>query len=261
MSIVRQLLQISWVEAVSERTIAGSKVFDSRMDTLDLMNGAKQPFLIFSIEESSAEKSDHAKGLLGRRPKLTALVQAAVASGCEVKSEDGTIIMPAIGETDSAYEATLNILDRQWRHVLHSFDCPWAAVFRGLIIDIETIKDVRSSDPETGVKSAARFTQLNLDVMPDPAPGDPLPGIIEQGLTLMETDGDPGYASIAYQWRQILAADADWPDWRQVQSALFATRNDMTALGLGPIGSDYLFEFTQALIQVGGDEVVVRDDR
>jgi hypothetical protein len=238
MSIVRQLIQIAMVEAVSGKTIAGRKVFDSRMDTLDLIKGAKQPFLIFSVEESSAQGDSFAKGLIGRTAKLTVLVQAAVASGCEVRSDDDDriVIMPAIGETDSAYEASLNILDRQWRHVLHGFESAWGNVFCGLVTSIGVIKDVRSSDPETGVKSAARFTQFDLDVMPDPAPGDDIPAVIEAGLALLEGDGDVGYRALAAQWRQILALDADWPDWRAVQSSLFATDGDMAALAYGPDG-------------------------
>lgn len=256
MSVVRQLIQIAMVEAVRDRTLAGADVFDSRMDPLpDLVKGVTRPFVIFSVEESSSQGAHDGpleSGLLGRTAELTVLVQTGVASGHEIKDGNGVRLIAAIGESDSAFEATLNILDRQWRARLTDYDNPWAEILRGLVTQVGKIIDTRSSDPETGTKHATRFVQVNLSVMPDPLPGEPIPAPIEAGLAAMEADGSPSYAEVARVWRALLTEAADWPDWRTLQAGLFATRADMGGIGLGPFIIDDLVDFAAADLDVSG---------
>ena len=263
MSIVRQLVQTSIVEALRHQTIAGDCVFDSRMDTIEgLLDGSDQPLIIVSVEMSDQpHEGQVASGLLGRDATLTVLIQTAVATGRTIKNDDGEVIFPAIGVTDAAFEATLNILDRQWRHVLHDFDNPWADVFKGLTVKILDIKDARSTDPETNRKHAARFVEFGVKVMPDPEPGEELPAPIENGLALMEKDLE--FAALAAEWREILRVDQDWPEWRRVQSSLFATRKEIAALGYGPITIDDLVPFDHATLdisRVGQVTVDAEDD-
>ena len=264
MSIVRQLIQIAMVEATRHLTLAGNDVFDSRMDTLDkLLHGQPRPILIFSVEESEQKAGgQQEEGLLGRPAVLTAMVQAAVASGQAIRNGNDVIVRAAIGETDSAFEATLNILDRQWRQALHHHDNPWAVVFRSLVNGVGEIKDTRASDPETGSKHAARFTQFHLDVIADPLPGDELPDCIAAGLDLLEADGEPGYVQIAAEWRALLADGESWPDWRKLQSALFASRDKLAALGAGPLTIDEEVDFDLVVMDVAnaGTVEVVADD-
>lgn len=239
MSIVRQLVQIAVVEALRGRTAALENVFDSKMDTLPrLLKGASEPVLVFSVEEST-ELAEHAvDGFLGRGGMLTGVMQSAVASGKEIANAQGTVIVPELGETDSAYEALLNIVDRQWRAALHDHDNAWAMVFRDLVVSIGPVRTMRATDPETGTKHACRFAQFEMETMPEPLPGDALPEAIEAGLTLMEADIDPSYVALAAAWRDILTEGADWQDWQKLQSALFATPGDLLAVGLGPIEGD-----------------------
>lgn len=239
MSIVRQLVQIAVVEALRDRTAALGNVFDSKMDTIDgLLKGGSAPVLVFSIEETAEDADSATDGFLGRPGRLTAIMQSAVASGKEIEDGNGATIVPELGETDSAYEALLNIVDRQWRAVLHDHDNSWATVFRDLVVSIGTIRSLRATDPETGTKHACRFAQIEMDVLPEPLPGDDLPDAIDAGLTLMENDGDGSYAVLASSWRGILAQGADWQNWRKLQSELFASTGDMHAAGLAPIAPD-----------------------
>lgn len=236
MSIVRQLIQIGLVEACRDQTIALGNVFDSRMDTLDgLMAGEKRPVLVFSIEESESRVMDQTDGLCGRSPRFTVMVQAAVASGQEIRDGTDTVILQAVGETDSGFEAQLNILDWQWRAALTRPGNAWAEMVRNLMVGIGQIKDQRATDPETGTKHAARFTQFDMDAMPDPIPGDELPEVIDDALTLLATD--PAYAVLADSWRQILADDAGLDDLQRLRAALFSTESSLLALGHGAIGS------------------------
>jgi hypothetical protein len=239
MSIVRQLVQIAVVEALRGRTAALGNVFDSKMDTLPgLLKGGAEPVLVFSIEESVEDADDATDGFLGRGGRLTGMMQSAVASGKEVRNGQGTVTVPVLGETDSAYEALLNIIDRQWRAVLHDHANPWSMVFRDLVVSVGPIRTVRATDPETGTKHACRFSQFEIETLPEPLPGDPIADAISAGLALMASDGDAAYAALAETWQEILALGADWQDWEKLQSALFASNSELLAVGLGPIEGD-----------------------
>lgn len=263
MSIVRQLLVIAIVEALRNRTMAGPQVFDSTIDTLDrLRSGESRPLLIFSVEEAEHEPDRQAdSGFIGRAARLKLLVQAVIVSGREIRDAQGVAVVASVGETDAAYEARLNLLDRQWKQLLHDHDGEWAAIFRGLLDGrgIGTIRDMRAVDPETGGKQALRLTEVSLSVMPDPLPGEPIPAPIERGLAAMESDGDAGYALVAAQWRQILGETGDWPDWRALQSALFETRDGMAALGQGPFGIDELVDFETARVETDSGMVLLTE--
>lgn len=260
MSIVRQLLRTAAVEAWRGRTAALGNVFDSKIDTISgLLTGVPAPVLIFSIEEEEGRAAGQTNGFLGRDAVLTGMVQAAVASGKEVRDGEGTVIVPVLGETDAAFEALLDIVSYQWRLVLHDDENEWSRLFRDLIIKIGTIKDVRATDPETGTKHASRFWQFEIEVLAEPVPGDELQEVIERGLSLLEADGE--YTALATSWRQMLAQGAGLPDWKALQSSLFASRADMAAIGQGPGGIDEMVDFTRAVIAVSGVEAqVISDD-
>jgi len=252
MSIVRQLIQLSIVEALRGRTIAGNAVFDSRMDTLpDLLDDQYQPVIIVSVEASDRRNmSQGMASLLGGSAVLTVLIQTAVATGRAIKGPDGTVIRAAIGETDAAFESALNLLDHEWRKILHHFDNEWAEVFRDLVNGIQDIKDTRGADPDTKRKHAARFVQLDLSVLPEPEPGDDLPEVIARGLDLMSADEE--YAPLAEEWRTLLGEGSDWPDWRKLQSTLFASRQHMAVIGQGPLIVDEEVDFEIAHLNVSG---------
>lgn len=236
MSVVRQLLQIAMVEACRGKTIALDAVFDSRMDTLDgLMDGERRPVLIFSIEESESRRIQQTDGLLGRSPRFTVMVQSAVAAGQEIRDEQGTVVLQAIGETDSSFEAQLNILDWQWRAAIADTRNVWAELIRNLMVEVGQIKDQRATDPETGTKHAARFTQFELDAMPDPMAGDAIPEVIEQGLALLESD--PAYAVLAETWRVLLGQGTDMDDLQRLRAKLFSSSGSMAALGYAELAS------------------------
>ncbi|MBD8556904.1 hypothetical protein IFT84_20555 [Rhizobium sp. CFBP 8762] len=237
MSVVRQLVVTSAVEALRGRTVAGDCVYDSRIDSFrGLVNEDGQTALIISCEEAEQDGTAHSDGgFLGRSTELRLLIQAIVVSVSKIKTEDGEALVSDIAETDAAYEAVLNILDRQWRAVLHDYDVAWCRVFRGLVLGVGKIIDTRAVDPEVGRKYACRYTQVSLKVVHEPIPGRNLPPCIEAGLAAMEADGDKGFANIAMNFRAALADGSDQPDWRKLQSRLFATRADMDALLLTPL--------------------------
>lgn len=263
MSVVRQLLLISMVEAWRNRTIAGTHVYDSKIDTLDgFLKGQVRPIIIVSIEETEQDEDGPATaGLLGRPSRFTVMVQTAVASGQEIRDDAGTIVRGAIGESDASFEATLNVLDRQWRQVLTASDNEWAVLFRDLVHAVGVIRDTRATDPETGTKHAARFVQFKVDALPDPLPGDDIPPPIDAGLAAMEADGEDGYREIARIWRGMLTVGGDWPDWKRLKVALFTSNAGLAVLGQGPLVAETEVPIKVAKLNVSGVEPVeARDD-
>ncbi len=67
------------------------------------------------------------------------------------------MIRAAIGETDSAFEGALNLLDHQCARSCSTSITNGTEVFRELVNGIQDIKDTRGTDPDTKRKHAARF--------------------------------------------------------------------------------------------------------
>lgn len=238
MSVVRQLLQISAVQALRGQTLAGAGVFDSKIGPLpDILKGAERPILVVSIEESDQRsEGGNDTGFFGRTAELKMLVQAAVASPVSVTIDDVEAITAGIGETDAGYEATLNLLDRQWRAVFHLPGNPWAELFRSLIASIGDIRDARGINPENGHRHAARFTQIDIRTICEPAPGEDIPEDIERGLQMLSDV--PDYAELAILLRESLTSGSQMSDWQKVQSLLFAGTDTLSAVGLAPLAGD-----------------------
>ncbi len=232
-SIVRQLIQIAVVEAVRGKTLAGNSVFDSRIEALpEILKDGQRPFLVFSVELAKQTKGGQEDcSLLGRSTSITVMVHAAVAVAEEITAEDGSVVMAAIGETDAALEAVLNIMDRQWRAALSDANSPWADLFMELVQDVEQIQDFRGADPDTGRKHASRLTEVSLAVMAEPELGAGIVPTIEKGLALLEADCDAGYAEIARVWRDMLDQESDLSDHVKLQSRLFLARDALLSLG------------------------------
>lgn len=262
MGVVRHLVTMSAVEALRDRTMAGADVFNSKIDTFKgLVENGKGTALIISCEEAEQAAGGQGEGnFLGRTTVLRMLVQALVVSVSSIKTESGEEMVPGIAETDEAYEAMLNLLDRQWKAVLHGHTDGWAVVFRDLVVNVGKIIDTRAVDPETGRKFACRYTQIDLSVVDEPLPGDDIPLCIENGLVAMEAEEDPGYRSMAANFRAALADGSDWPAWRKLQSQLFAARGEMASLGHGPLGGDDLVQFEMGQIDLNGISREVHDD-
>lgn len=228
MSIVRQLVAVSMVQAMRGVTLAGDNVCDSAVTAIDgMMETRDKPVLLVSIEQVDQERKDE-PGLFCRSSIAKIFVQAAVWS--QVRIEDGEHAgeFIAIGETDAAREATLNILDRQWRSALADPRNPWADMFRRLAPVIMSVRDQRMVDPESKARLAARFTEITVEVVHEPAFGAGISDDIEAGLALLEAT--PDYAHLGPIWRKLLTTEP--VEWRAMQARIFASDVVMGALGL-----------------------------
>jgi hypothetical protein len=253
MSIVRQLLQISAVEALRGRTLAKGNVHDSAIDSIDgaLENG-RLPIIIVSIEEADQRGSGNERGFFDRTSEYKMQVQVAIFELTTVAVEGGgeDELAFSLGETDAALEGMLNILDREWRAALTDPRNAWGDVLRGLVLRIGRVQDMRAADPELPRRHAMRLAQVEMVAIGEPAPGEDVPPAIEAGLTLLEADAD--YVEMATKWRELLTAGAALEDWEKRQASSFASRAEVNALGYGPLDDEALTDFDQATLEVAG---------
>lgn len=260
MSVVRQLLQVAAVQAMRGRTLAQAAIFDSRIGPLpDILEGTERPILVVSIEESEQpEDGGNDAGFFGRNIRFTMLVQAAVASAISVDIDGEETITVGIGETDAGYEATLNVLERQWRMALSDPGEAWAELFRDLVLNVGVIRDARGINPKSGHRHASRFTEVVLTTVPEPAPGEETPEAVGRGIAMLEAHAD--YAQLGALLRSLLTAGTDATDWQKLRHQLFASDQTLLAVGIAPLVSED-DTLTKAIVdRVGLSDVTVSDD-
>lgn len=230
MGIVQQLIQISGVQALRGRTIAGDNVRDSLIASLPYVETDKpQPLVAVSVEDSVSH--DSSCGLFRTDVEATMLLQLAIARSVTVEiGENEAAQTLVVGDTDAAYEMSLNLLHRQ---VLIAFSDPanaWAEILRKLVT-IGTIKTVRLADAETGHKHAARLIEMSIMPIAEPSPGQTDNPVVGEALALLAGVAD--YADIAAILTDSLHAGADLYDWQKVQASLFATSTVPAMIGVG----------------------------
>jgi hypothetical protein len=238
MSIVRQLIQICMVEAFRGRTVAGDNVLDSNITAIGRLEfEGEAPVIAASVEESD-QNEKNSRGFFGRPAELKLYVQTAVAvkgtylvvtgDGPDQEQE-----LVEIGSTDAAREATLNILERQWKQALIDPANAWGNRFLQLVTDIGRVQDTRITDPEGGRKYAARVYEISGTAIPEPDFGQALPEDVDAILTAVGDLED--YADLEKIWRDLFAKAAT-PDERVTMQASAALSGPaFAALGLNVI--------------------------
>jgi len=259
MSLVRQLAQIAMVRAIRGHTLAGPHVLDSNiagMGTIDF--AGDQPVIACSIEESDQnDKHDH--GFFGRTSAFKLYVQVVVATKVSYavvtgEGEEVEEIETEIGSTDAAREATLNILDRQWKQALVDPANEWGDRFRQLVPLIGRVRDIRITDPEGGRKYAARVYEIDGTAIAEPDFGEGLPEDIDRILTAAAAITD--YADIVTIWRDLFAKAASTDETVRLQASAALSSTAFAALGLNVLetGGD---DFADATIDIDGLDSVV----
>ena len=262
MSIVRQLIQICMVEAFRGRTVAGDNVLDSNITAIGKLEfDGSVPVIAASVEESDQnEKYSH--GFFGRPADLKLYVQTAVAvkgtylvvtgDGPDQEQE-----LVEIGSTDAAREATLNILERQWKQALIDPANVWGNRFLQLVPDIGRVQDTRITDPEGGRKYAARVYEISGTAIAEPDFGQALPEDLDAILTAV---GDlPDYADLETIWRDVFAKAASANEHVLMQASAALSSPAYAALGLNVIETDG-DAFADGVIAIEGRDPVIASE-
>lgn len=248
MGVVRQLIQVAVTEALRGRTIAGNIVHDSLIKALpQIMNGEVHPVVAVSIEDCISQDGD---GLFRTDASMTLMLQLAIAKSVTVSVVEGEEALE-IGDTDAALEASLNLLDRQWRIALSDPLNAWAELFRQLVPHVGKVSDIRLTDPETGRKHAARIVEITIAPIAEPFPGQGDMDVVRQGLAQMATIAD--YADLAAILSASLDAGAALFDWQIVQGRLLSLSAMPAMIGVGTPDDGEEVLLTETTLDIAGE--------
>lgn len=248
MGVVRQLIQVAVTEALKGRTIAGQAVHDSLIKALpQIMKGEVHPVVAVSIEDCISQDGD---GLFRTDASMTLMLQLAIAKSVTVSVIEGEDALE-IGDTDAALEASLNLLDRQWRIALSDPLNAWAELFRQLVPHVGKVSDIRLTDPETGRKHAARIVEITIAPIAEPFPGQGDMDVVRQGLAQMATIAD--YADLAAILSASLDAGAALFDWQIVQGRLLSLSAMPALIGVGTPDDGEEVLLTETTLDIAGE--------
>ncbi len=260
----RLAIRIATVEALKGRTLVGDHVLDSEIGALDvaadgtIRTDTQKPFLSVYTDMAKAEGDLDVRALHGCG-RLDLTIEAGItAAMAETDPDTGESRIVGIGipAADPAMEMYLDCVDRQVVTALSDPDNEWADIWRGLSLRIVEIERRRTADA-TGVRIAAHQTVIALDLLPEPAMGEPLlsDAPFDRFLTRLEAmqvpnpahdPDDPGSPALvadpvmtakAALIRSLLGSGND--PRKAMQRWLALSCAEMAALGLGaPDGPD-----------------------
>lgn len=243
MSIVRILARHTICEALRDRTEVGNNVFNSLINgvkldgqgNLNIGEGQKKPFIsVFTdMSETKAVSMNNM-----REPGLTDIViEWGYAEGMAAVNEDGeTFIMQGLAVTDDAIEFTLDIIAHQIIAALNA-DTVWAERWKQVRSGgIKAMRRFRYADQTDNTRLAVQQLRLDCRLMDDPMPGEPLPYPIEAILSDMDLSQDLNIQAHATLIRNALTGTIT--DWQAVQRRFGMSRDQLLALGRGPLAGD-----------------------
>ena len=249
MSLIGLALRICTVKALTGRTMAEGRVFDSSIAPLDVkVEEAAGPLIVVYTddEEITLEGKDM---LLGRRD-LALMIHFAVASKFEVNDGAVSVEMP---HTDEGLEAALDFL----RHdILTTLQCgtgEWSKLWRELVVTTMSLSVRRGASALKGLRFAGRELVVHVDTLADPAPSKEVRPFYEKLVEQLRSDPDLG--GIADLFEERLKPDPALEAWQVMQAKLGLTQFGIGGSGLGPVQGLNVDETPLPLL----DEVTLHD--
>jgi hypothetical protein len=235
MSLTRLVMRLAAARALRDRTLAGARVFDSAVDSIDQTIAAnRQPLIVLTTDEHVLDVTGRNLGSGTHQCDL--VIEIAIASRVEMPAPDGSggQISIAIPHTDEGMELTLDIMEHQVITALTRDDNAWSRAWMKLVPRVTRRLSRRGASSENGVRFAARQLVLTCDLVDTPVAGDTIApnSAWEDVLILMEAD--PILANIA----NLLRTEIDGTvlaDWRRAAEALGIPLEVANQIGIGPI--------------------------
>lgn len=241
--LARIALRMAAVEALKGQTLVGDNVLDSEITSLDadasgnLVSNQKKPFITVYTENSKSTGSGEPRALY-ETGTVDLVFEYAVLVTRALRNENNDVeVIPDIPAGDAEFEFYLDMVGRQIVDALNDPNNEWADIFRGLSYRVGKTECARTSNSD-GERIAAHQIKMTVDLIDDPLTGEPL----EEGtpfaefLAKLEAAEDvPTLVKAAMMRAQIAGTNEPW---EAVQRRLGLTRDELLALGLGPIAGD-----------------------
>lgn len=263
--LARIALRTATIEALKGKTLVGSNVLDSMITALDadaegnLTTDQQKPFITVYTDAGKVDSAAEPRAFYeGGTTEL--VIEIGIAATMVYRNEAGDKEVAAgIPATDDAFELYLDVVGRQIVDALSDIDSPWADIWRGLCYRVGKIERARTSSAE-GTRLAAQQIKMTVDLVDDPARGETLEAgtpFFEFFAILEASEDAATLAKAAMMRAQIIGTDEPW---EAVQRRLGLTRDELLAVGLGPMAGDIERStptFDTGTIEVPATETVV----
>lgn len=256
MSLARFALRTCAVRALTGATLVGDNVRDSDFGAIDvaadgsIRSDQDRPFVLVYTDDSTAE--DTATRDLRQNGHLDLVVESGVANPLVETDEttgESRIVGINLPDTDAARELTLDLIDRQVTVALTGPDT-WAELWQRLHNRVLRIDRRRAASTEGGVRLAARQLRIRLDVLADPAWGQPLVAgnpWADFVAALIATDPALGAVAATFLGPQGPAVTTE-----TIRRAMGHTGREARALGYGPFHPGGVTWLVEEPIVTGG---------
>lgn len=232
MSIASLALRLAAKRLLDGATIAGSKVYDSAISSLDdLVKDQPQPIITISTEDERV--SPTGRDVLAGKRSLNLVIEIALASSATNSISEGaveaTIVIPA---SDAGLELSLSLMERQAMAALFAGAGPWADVFARAAPQVGGIRSRRGASAE-GTRFAARQIILTIEPLADPAFGRPSTEHQMCAAFVAALESDPEFAALMPSMRSAIEGE-QIADWRALATALGLTDREARGIGIFP---------------------------
>lgn len=233
MSLIRTVIRLSAVQALTNSTWAQDRVYDSDNTPLvdALMNKGTKPYItVFTDEDVRADISG--KDVYAANRRMHLVLELGVASATKLNNGTETLTIPA---TDAGMELAVDILEGQaLRAVLTDPQSQWGQLISDIVLSVYRVNALRGGMAERGGRWASRQLTLFLDTLSDPAPGTVLGPNHPVTRFFTMASAVPAMAD-AVEFMRASLSGAAAPDWIQSQAWMGLTRRATQAMGIAPV--------------------------
>lgn len=257
MSLSRLAVRIATQRALSGQTLAGTRVYDSQIDPIDLsVQTHREPFVVVYTD-------DHTRPLAGRdlthgEDGLDLILELAVAAKVKAPARaEGGATAPdvEIPQTDAGMEIVLDILEHQAMQALQAGRTPWSRVWQRMTARLTRRLSRRGASNENGVRFAARQITITCDPIGDPDAGVDLAPETAWGAFLAALEADEELSAIADVIRHAVTTGGPLTEWRLAAERLGVSDATVDAIGIAPV-----LDLAGAPVGLGRIDVDAGDD-
>lgn len=195
MTVVRTALRLVTQLAIKDRTMAGDRVRDSSIVSLEnVLAGAANTVVLIYTDDASDRPTGKDVWGTAQTLDLTLVIGVAGAYRVKVKGGEGEeeVTEFAFPPTDESAELSLDVIERQIKMALTDPNNPWAEIWKGLVVGIDQWSSTRGASTKEGARYAARQLVIRLQPVDDPVPGAAAKGAWKAFLEAIEAESAHG---------------------------------------------------------------------
>jgi hypothetical protein len=249
MSISRLALRIVTARALAGVTLAGSRVYDSAVEPIDLkVREQRAPFIVVLTDDHDRQVSG--RDLRMGTDSVELVLEVAVATTVRAQSgADEEVIVP---HTDEGMEVILDLLGHQITETLMQGQGPWAKLWRDFVMRTPRIMSRRGASVENGLRFAARQMIVTCDTLADPIRGGEMSGPWLRLLYAMEQD--EATAGIAALVRYAVEGDVPLTPEALAAATFGLAPETVAAIGEAPVrdAQGALVPLTEVVVAIDG---------